>query len=70
MANNLGKYQVPAKAASTKPFSLPKEPMGRSMSGAQASRSSSTGYKSAFRAGGGQAAIPMQKMTEFTASHD
>jgi len=67
MANNLGKYLVPAKAVSSKPFSIPKEPMGRSMSGSQAARGATSGYAKAFRAGGGEAAIPMQKTTPFTA---
>lgn len=70
MANNLGRFLVPAKAAMNKPFSTPKVPMGHSMSGAQAARSSTSGYGKSFRVGGGQAAIPAQKITNYTASHD
>lgn len=58
------------KLPASKPFSIPKVPQGHSMSGAQASRSSTSGYGKVFRIGGGEAGIPMQKTTEFTASHD
>jgi hypothetical protein len=70
MANNLGKFLVPAKAVASKPFSLPKVAQGHPMSGSQASRSAGSGYGKVFRIGGGEAGIPMQKTTEFTASHD
>lgn len=58
------------KLPASKPFSTPKVPQGHPMSGLQASRSSGSGYGKVFRIGGGEAGIPMQKTTEFTASHD
>lgn len=67
MENNLGRYLVAAKTVNSKPFSIPKEPMGRSMSPSSASRSATSGYGKAFRIGGGESAIPMQKSTQFTA---
>lgn len=50
------------KLPASKPFSLPKVPQGRPMSGSQASRSSASGYGKLQKLPGGSPGVMVPKM--------